>query len=108
MTLPLFLGILSSLVLLSTYALTKRNRAESYALRAFHKKDEAHIEEELMIHTALEEAGALPNHHHHHHGDKHKNPKSHPINIIIVFNFLGYIIIAIELFYLYHMILEMI
>ena len=104
MTLNLFIGILSSILLLTTYAITKRNRKESYALRASRKKDEAHLEEELMIHMALEEAGALPKHH----GEKHKSSKFYPINLRMIFNFLGYMVIAIELFYLYHMILEMI
>jgi hypothetical protein len=70
-------------------------------LRDFKKKDEAHIEEELMIHTALEQAGALPNHHH-----SKSNSQSDKIRMII--NYMGYTVITIELFFLYQMIRDMI
>ena len=103
MNIYLFVGMLSSILLLTTYALAKRNRAEAYRLREFNKKDEAHIEEELMIHTALEQAGALPNHHAH---NSKSNSQSAKIRMII--NYIGYTVITIELFFLYQMILDMI
>jgi len=108
MSIYLFIGMLSSILLLTTFAITKRNRAEAYRLREFKKKDEAHLEEELMIHTALEEAGALPNHHHHNHGNNHIKANSQAVKIGILINYIGYTVIAIELFFLYQMILDMI
>ncbi|NEW59832.1 hypothetical protein GSY74_00930, partial [Sulfurovum sp. bin170] len=98
MTIHLLVGIISSVLLLTSFAITKRNREEAYALRAS-RKEEAHIEEELMIHTALEQAGALPKHHGQHHGDSHNKAKSHSINIRLLFNSIGYAVIAIELLY---------
>jgi hypothetical protein len=103
MSIYTFVGMLSSILLLTLFALTKRNREEAYRLREFHKKDEAHIEEELMIHTALEQAGALPNHHAH-----HLKSNSQSIKIQMIINSIGYTIIAIELFFLYQMVLDMI
>ncbi len=105
MSIYTFVGMLSSILLLTTFALTKRNREEAYRLRELKKKDEAHLEEELMIHTALEQAGALPNHHHHH-GNHHVKANSQAVKIQMIINYIGYMTIAIELFFLYQMILD--
>jgi hypothetical protein len=107
MSIYTFVGMLSSILLLTLFALTKRNREEAYRLREFHKKDEAHIEEELMIHTALEQAGALPSHHAHH-GTHHIKTNSQSIKIQMIINSIGYAIITIELFFLYQMVRDMI
>lgn len=106
MSVYLFVGMLSSILLLTTFALTKRNREEVYRLKDFHQKDEAHLEEELMIHTALEEAGALPNHHAHHHSTNHVKKNSQSTKIREIIKFIGYAIISIEIFFLYQMILD--
>jgi len=106
MSIYTFVGMLSSILLLTTFALTKRNRKEAYRLRGFKKRDEAHIEEELMIHTALEEAGVLPNHHHHH-GTHRTKANSQAIKIRMLINYIGYTVIVIELFFLYQMIRDM-
>jgi len=106
MSIYLFVGMLSSILLITTFALTKRNREEAYRLREFHKKDEAHLEEELMIHTALEEAGALPSHHAHHGTHHHAKADSQSLKIRMIINYIGYTIIMIELFFLYQMILD--
>jgi hypothetical protein len=108
MSIYTFVGLLLSILLLTSFAIGKRNREEAYRLREFKKKDDAHIEEELMIHTALEEAGALPNHHHHHHGTHHVKANSQTIKIRMIINYIGYTVIAIELFFLYQMVRDII
>ena len=107
MTIQLFVGLISSILLLTIYAIAKKNMEIAYATRAARKKDEAHIEEELMIHTALEEAGALPSHHAHHHAGLH-NKKVSKLNKNFWFYTIGYFVISIELFYLYNIVKSLI
>jgi hypothetical protein len=107
MTIHLFIGVISSVLLLTIYAIAKRNMEVAYATRAERKKEEAHIEEELMIHTALEEAGALPAHHAHHHAGLH-NKKVSKLNKNFWFYTIGYFFISVELFYLYRIVKSLI
>ena len=107
MTIHLFVGIISSVLLLTSFAITKRNRAEAHALRSLRKK-EAEIEEELIIHTGLEKAGLLPKHHTHHHKGLHQKSKKLKLYMKPLFYSIGYTVIVIELYYLYQMIRDII
>jgi len=74
----------------------------STAVKQAIKEEIKEIEEELLIHTALEEAGALPKHHHDvHHGDLHNKSKKKNRDSSFWFIVIGYSIIALEVFYLY-------
>jgi len=72
------------------------------------ENEEAHIDEEMIIHQALERAGALPSHHHqeeHLHKINRKKISIYNRNLLYT---LGYLIIIVEIWYLYLLISKLI
>jgi hypothetical protein len=94
------LGLFILPFLIAIYIL-QRNEKIAIKNRAITEKEEAHIDEEMIIHQALEHAGALPKHHHKEESIRKKNSKESSIYYKYLFYILGYMIIAIELWYIY-------
>jgi uncharacterized membrane protein len=86
--------ILAILVLRRSEKLAIKNRATT-------EKEEAHIDEEMVIHQALEKAGALPSHHHEEEEIHRENSKEITKYYDNLFYILGYIVIAIEIWFIY-------
>ncbi len=86
----------------------KKNEAIAIKNRVATEKEDAHIDEEMIIHQALERAGALPSHHHkeeHLHEENSKKISNYNRNL---FYLLGYLIIVVEIWYLYLLISKLI
>jgi|GEM_PF-3556067 len=64
-------------------------------------REEAEIDKEMVIHQALERAGALPNHHHLEEQIKEENIRLKNIYYKNIFYLISYSIIAVEIWYLY-------
>jgi len=72
------------------------------------EKSEKEIDEEMVIHQALERAGAMPAHHHKEERIKHRNEKRENRYYTNLFYLIGYSIIFVEIWYLYLSIKELI
>ena len=72
------------------------------------EKEEEEIDEEMIIHQALERAGALPAHQHQEEIIKQQNIKSTKSYYHNLFYLIGYSIIFVEIWYLYLSIKELI
>jgi len=79
----------------------KKNEELAIKNRAITEKEEAHIDEEMVIHQALERAGALPSHHHKEEEIRKKNTKEISKYYDNLFYILGYLIIAVEIWQIY-------
>jgi len=79
----------------------RRNEKIAIKNRAITEKEEAHIDEEMIEHQALERAGALPNHHHREEQIHKRNTKQLSKYYDNLFYILGYTIIAIEIWFIY-------
>ena len=64
-------------------------------------KEDAHIDEEMIIHQALERAGALPSHHHKEEALHQKNSIKISTYYQNTFYVVGYSIILIEIWLIY-------
>ncbi len=69
--------------------------------RALNNKEDEDIAEEMMIHQALERIGAMPSHHKREKELEEKKDKRVAIYIHNLFQLLGYLIISVEIWYLY-------
>jgi len=92
---------LFGLSLIVIISILKRSESIYMKNRVAIEKEEAHIEEEMVIHQALERAGALPSHHHKEEKIHEENIKKKSIYYNNLLYLLGYIIIATELWYIY-------
>jgi len=84
----------------------KKNERIAIKNRAITDKEDAHIDEEMIIHQALEIAGALPSHHHkeeHIHDENSKKISTYNHNLLYI---LGYFIIVIEIWYIYILLMK--
>lgn len=92
------LFIISFLIVISVL---KKSENIDIKNRAIIEKEEAHIDEEMVAHQALEKAGALPSHHHKEQTIHNENIKRKSIYYTNLLYILGYIIIVTELWYIY-------
>ncbi len=79
----------------------KHNEKLSAKALAKQDKEEAHIDEEMVIHQALERAGALPSHHAQEEHIAKKKRKLISLDYDKLFYTIGYTVIAIEIWYIY-------
>jgi len=104
----MFLFVIFTIAFLITiYILKAREREYIKNIKAINKKEQE-IDEEMVIHQALERAGALPNHHHKEMQIKKENRRvirDYYSNLLYL---LGYFIIFVEIWYLYLSIKELI
>jgi len=84
----------------------KHNEKLSAQALAKQDKEEAHIEEEMVIHQALERVGALPSHHTKEQHIVKETKKTVSLYYDILFYTIGYTIIAVELWYIYKAVVE--
>jgi len=84
----------------------KHNEKLSAQALAKQDKEEAHIDEEMVIHQALERAGALPSHHAKEEHIAKENRKSLSLDYDMLFYTIGYTVIAIEIWYIYKAVVE--
>jgi hypothetical protein len=96
-----FVVALFGFSLLIVLSVLKKSERVAIKNRAITEKEEAHIDEEMVIHQALERAGALPNHHHKEEAIRKKNSKKSSIYYQNLFYLFGYMIIFIELWLIY-------
>ena len=103
----MFYFILLVFILPFFIAILVLRKNERVAIGNRHKieKEEAHIDEEMVIHQALERAGALPNHHHKEEALHKQNSKEISLYYQNLFYVLGYLIIGIEIWYIYRSII---
>jgi hypothetical protein len=78
----------------------KREQADMENIKTIQKK-EAKIDEEMIIHQALEKAGAMPAHHHREEKIKKQNIEIKNRYHKMLFYIIAYTIIAVEIWYLY-------
>jgi hypothetical protein len=86
----------------------KHNEKLSAEYLAKQDKKEAHIDEEMVIHQALERAGALPSHHAQEEHIAKENRKLISLNYNMLFVTIGYTIIVVEIWYIYKAIVQII
>jgi len=101
----LLLILFISSIIIAVMAIKHNERLSTKALAKQDKK-EAHIDEEMLIHQALERVGALPSHHA---KEKHiakETRKTISFYYDMLFYTIGYTIIAIELWYIYKAVVE--
>ncbi|MCK4442267.1 MAG: hypothetical protein KAU90_09690 [Sulfurovaceae bacterium] len=79
----------------------KHNEKLSVKALAKQDKEEAHIDEEMVIHQALERAGALASHHAQEEQIAKEKRKLIALDYDKLFYIIGYTVIAIELWYIY-------
>jgi len=79
----------------------KHNEKLSAQYLAKQDKEEAHIDEEMVIHQALERAGALPSHHAEEQHIAKETRKLISLDYDMLFYTIGYTVIAIEIWYIY-------
>ncbi len=104
----LFIIILFGLPFILAILVLKKNEKIAIKNQATTNKEDAHIDEEMIIHQALEKAGALPSHHHkeeHLHKKNSKKISTYNHNLLYL---LGYLIIVVEIWYLYLLIYKLI
>jgi len=105
MELLIIIILLMFMVILYVLKISKDNYIKN---KKVVEKEESEIDEEMVIHQALERAGALPNHHHKEERIKEKNIKIQKNYYRNLFFLIGYSIIFVEIWYLYLSIKELI
>jgi len=84
----------------------KHNEKLSAQALAKQDKEEAHIDEEMVIHQALERAGALPSHHSEEQHIAKETRKTISYYYDMLFYTIGYSVIVIEIWYIYKAVVE--
>jgi hypothetical protein len=106
----MYIFIITVFILPFLLAIAILKNRENIAIKniSLTENEEAHIDEEMIIHQALERAGALPSHHHqekHLHKINRKKISIYNRNLLYT---LGYLIIIVEIWYLYLLISKLI
>ena len=101
----LLLILFISSITIAVMAIKHNEKLSAQALAKQDKK-EAHIDEEMVIHQALEKVGALPSHHAKEEHVAKETKKTISLYYDILFYSIGYTIIAIELWYIYKAVVE--
>ena len=99
----LILFMLSLVIIIMAMKYNEKLSAQALAKQ---DKEEAHIDEEMVIHQALERAGALPSHHAKEQHIVKETRKTISLYYDMLFYSIGYTIIAIELWYIYKAVVE--
>ena len=103
----LLISIILIMLVVAIYIL--KISEESYMRdRKVIEKEEREIDEEMVIHQALERAGALPSHHHREEIVREENIDIKKSYYKTLFYLVGYSIIFVEIWYLYLSIKELI